>query len=472
MENEDFRKHAHKLVDWMVDYLENIEQYPVKSQVEPGEIFNQIPDSPPTTGEPFENLFEDFQTIIMPGITHWQSPNFMAYFNGNASAPSVLGEMLTATLGTQCMIWQTSPAAAELEEKMMNWLKELLDLPRYWSGVIQDTASTATLCAILTAREKATYFQINKNGFPHNKFKVYCSTETHSSIDKAVKIAGLGANAIVKIEVDENLALIPEKLQQAITNDTANGYLPLIVIGTIGTTSTTAIDPIKAIGEICMKEKVWFHVDAAYAGTALIIPEMRWMSEGLEFADSFVFNPHKWMMVNFDCSAYFVKDEVGLVKTFEILPEYLKTKETNPVKNYRDWGIQLGRRFRALKLWFVLRSYGANGLRDKISSDLKLAQTLLGKMKEHDSFEILAPIPINVICFRYKPVGISDESDLNSINERLLETLNKTGRIYLTHTKIRGKYTIRIVLGQTSMTAKHVDAAWELIQHTAKNIQN
>lgn len=470
MDNKEFRKHAHELVDWMADYLENIDQYPVKSQVAPKEIYNKLPNSAPQESEPFKTIFEDFQNIIMPGITHWQNPSFFGYFPANTSPPSILGEMLTSTLAAQCMIWQTSPAAAELEEQVMNWLKQMLSLPQDWSGVIQDTASTATLASLLTAREKITDYQINQQGFTQQKFRVYCSSETHSSIDKAVKIAGFGIENLVKIGVDSSFALIPSELEKAISDDVEKGYTPLCVIATLGTTSTTAIDPLDAIGKICRKYNLWLHVDAAFAGSALVLDEMKWMIKGIKSADSFVFNPHKWMLTNFDCSAYFVKDEEALVKTFEIMPEYLKTNEKEEVKNYRDWGIPLGRRFRALKLWFVIRSYGIEGIQSKIRNHIKLAADLEQKISLHPNFELLAPRSLNLLCFRYNPNSDLDIEELNKLNQNILESLNATGKMFITHTKLHGKYVLRILIGQTEVNKSHVDAAWELILKTTKTI--
>ena len=467
MNNQDFRKFGHELVDWMADYLEdlaNTTKYPIKSQVKPKEIFNKLPNQPPTRAESFKSIFQDFKDIIMPGITHWQSPNFHAYFQANNSHWSILAEMLTSTLGAQCMIWDTSPAAAELEEKVMNWLRDMIGLPGNFTGVIQDTASTSSMVSLLTAREKFTDFECNSKGlYSFDKFTVYCSEQAHSSIEKGIKIIGLGKDNLRKVPIDENFALIPSKLDEMIENDIKNGYKPLIVVAAIGTTGSTAIDPLKEIGKIC-KEKyhIWLHVDAALAGTALILPEMRYMIEGIEFVDTFVFNPHKWMFSNFDVSAYFVKDVEALVKTFEILPEYLKTK-TKGVNNYRDWGIQLGRRFRALKLWFVIRGYGLEGLQEKIRFHLQLTQKIVTNIKQSDNFELLAPVPVNTICFRFKPSKITDENELNEMNEQLLEKLNATGKVYFTHTKLQGKYTIRFVIGQTEVQERHVDYAWNLI---------
>ncbi|MDX2305793.1 MAG: pyridoxal-dependent decarboxylase [Microscillaceae bacterium] len=472
MNSQDFRKEAHKLVDWMADYFENIEQYPVKSQLAPQDIYRQIPDSPPQQGEPFEQIFEDFQQKILPGITHWQHPSFFAYFNGNNSFPSVLGEMLTATLAAQCMVWDTSPAAAELEEKVMNWLKEMMGIPANFEGVIQDTASTATLCALLTAREKFSNYQINQKGFQQENFMVYASSETHSSIDKAVKIAGLGIDNLRKIPANKQFAMIPEELDKAIRDDLAVGKKPLCVIATVGTTSSTAIDPVRSLGEICQKYGIFYHIDAAYAGTAALLPEKRWILDGIELADTYLFNPHKWMFTNFDCTAYFVKDKKALIRTFEILPEYLKTQSDALVNNYRDWGIQLGRRFRALKLWFVIRSFGVEGIQNKLRKHLELAQWLKNKIEFHPDFEILAPLEFNLLCLRYKPQDIQDEAQLDFLNQKLIEKINRSGKAYLTHTRLKGTYTIRIAIGQTSVEARHIENLWEILQREAALLNN
>jgi aromatic-L-amino-acid decarboxylase len=471
MTPDEFRKNAHDLVEWMAGYLENVEKYPVKSLVRPGEIFKQIPDKAPSDPQPFGHLMKDFEEIIMPGITHWQNPNFFAYFPANTSPPSILAEMIIATIGAQCMNWETSPAAAELEEKMMIWLRELIGLPDYFEGVIQDTASTGTLTAILTAREKKTGFSINDNGAGSaGTLRIYCSEQAHSSVEKAVKISGIGKNNLVRIPVRGDFSLDPERLENSLTADKSRGYLPCCVVATIGTTGTTAVDPLRAIGEICKKNDAWLHVDAAMAGTALILPEFQWMIDGREYIDSFLFNPHKWMFTNFDCSAFFIKDAERLIKTFEILPEYLKTRTRGQVNDYRDWGIPLGRRFRALKLWSVIRSYGVEGLREKIRSHIMFASRLAEMISGEPDFEILAPVVINVVCFRYIPAG-RDEKQINAINEKLNHLLNDTGKIYLSHTVLHGKYTIRMVTGQTNVTFGHIEKAWELIKGTARKLK-
>jgi aromatic-L-amino-acid decarboxylase len=468
---EEFRKYAHQLADWMADYYQNIESYPVKSSAKPGEIFNSLPNMPPSYGESMDKILMDFQYAILPGMTHWQHPNFYAYFTANTSYPSILAEMLVTAMASQCMIWETSPAAAELEEKVMNWLKSMIGLPANFEGVIQDTASTATLVAILTAREKFTDYSINEQGFTGNeKLKIYCSTETHSSIEKDVKIAGLGRKNLVKVEVDESLAMRSDKLREAIENDLRQGFKPFFVVGTIGTTGTLAIDPIHSIAQICEEFKLWLHVDAAFAGTALVLPENRTMAIGIEQADSFVFNPHKWMFTNFDCSAYFVKDREALLRTFEILPEYLKTKTRGTVNDYRDWGIQMGRRFRALKLWFVIRNIGVEGIKDIVREHIRIAKLLAEKIRATDNFEVVKPQHLNVVCFRYHPEKIRGIEDLNQLNQQLMYKLNESGKIYITHTKVKGLVTLRMVIAQTNVNESHVMTAWELIESTAKTV--
>ncbi len=468
MDIEAFKKHGYELIDWIADYYTTIESRPVKSSVAPKDILNQIPSSPPQETETFESIMKDVNEKIMPGITHWQHPNFHAYFPGNSSFPSLLGEMITSTLGAQCMIWETSPAAAELEEAVMNWLKEMMDLPDKWHGVIQDTASTATLVALISARERQTNFQVNEKGFEDKKLRIYCSKEIHSSIDKAVKIAGFGRANLVKIPVDKKMAMIPSALKTAIEKDLEEGNIPCAVVAGSGTTGTLAFDPLEDIGKICSEFGLWFHVDAAYAGTSRVLEEQRHLTAGVELADSYVFNPHKWMFTNFDCTAYYVKDKEVLIRSFEILPEYLKTKTQGLVNDYRDWGIQLGRRFRALKLWFVIRSFGVEGLKSRISNHIAYAKWLESKIAADPQFELLAPCELNMVVFRYTNPDLSEE-DLNRLNESILTSINKSGEAYITHTKVNSKYVIRIVTGQTYLEKRHVEKVWSLVElHTQK----
>jgi aromatic-L-amino-acid decarboxylase len=467
MDNEDFRCFGHRFVDWIADYFEKIEGFKVKPEIKPGEIAKILPPTPPTGGEAMDRIFEDFEKIIVPGMTHWQHPGWFAYFPANNSPPSVLAELLTAGLGAQCMVWQTSPAAAELEEVVLDWLRQMIGLPPDFSGVIQDTASTATLCALLTARERVTAFEANESGI-RTPLTVYASEEAHSSVDKAVKIAGFGKKNLRKIPTGGDFAMVPGLLEEAVVRDRGEGHVPTCVVATVGTTSSGAVDPLGPVAEICRRHGIWLHVDAAYAGTAAILPEKRWILEGAEEADSLVFNPHKWMLTNFDCSAYFVRNPKILVGTFEIHPEYLKTGLDAQVKNYRDWGIQLGRRFRALKLWFVIRSYGVEGLRAVVREHIRLAGRFKEWLEADRRFEILAPVDLSLVCFRLND-GRGEET-LNDLNRRLLERANVSGKIFLTHTTLKGRYTLRLVVGQRTTGERHVREAWEIIRASADEL--
>ncbi len=470
MESADFRRHAHDLVDWMADYLDRVEELPVRAQVIPGEIAAQLPPEPPQASEPMEDILADFRSIVVPGMTHWQHPSFFAYFQANSSRPSVLAEMLTATLAAQCMMWETSPAAAELEELVLDWLRQMVGLPEGFVGSIQDTASTATLCAILAGRERASSFAINEAGATGaGVVTAYCSAEAHSSVEKAVKIAGIGKANLRRIPVGGDFAMLPDALATAIEADVAAGASPACVVATVGTTGLSGFDSVRATGEVCRKHGVWLHVDAAWAGSALVLPEMRWMIDGADLMDSFVFNPHKWLFTNFDCSAFYVRDPDEFVRVFAILPEYLKTRDGASVRNYRDWGVPLGRRFRALKLWFVIRSYGVEGLRRLIRSHITMAQDLARDIDGADDFELLRDPVLSLLCFRFRPAGV-EENSLDVLNERLLHALNDSGKLYLTHIRINEKFALRFVVGQTSTEPRHVQSAWATIQETARGL--
>jgi aromatic-L-amino-acid decarboxylase len=437
------------------------------SRVKPGEIRARIPQAPPEAAEPMDRIFDDFKSVILPGITHWQHPSWHAYFPANNSPESVLAELLTAGLGVQGMIWQTSPAAAELEDAVLGWLRAMLGLPEGFTGVIQDTASTATLCALISARERATDFRTNESGMKA-PLTVYASQEAHSSVEKGVKIAGFGRESLRLIPSGDDYALLPGALEEAILRDKAAGLHPCCVSATLGTTSSGAVDPLAAIGPIAHRHGLWLHVDAAYAGAAALLPEKRWILDGIEYADSFVFNPHKWLLTNFDCSAYFVRDPGALVRAFEIHPEYLKTGADPYVKNYRDWGIQLGRRFRALKLWFVIRSYGVEGLRAFVREHIRLAGMFKEWVAADPRFELTAPAHFGLVCFRLNDGR--PEPQLAALNKELMDRLNATGRMYLTHTALHGRFTLRMVIGQRTTKERHVRAAWDLIRETAAGL--
>ena len=459
---DEFKNNAYKVIDWIADYYKNVDSFPVLSQAAPGDIRAQLPDHPPEEGEPFEALLADMNEKILPGITHWQSPNFFAFFPCNSTGPAILGDMLSTGLGVQGMLWATSPACTELETHVLDWLVDMLDLPEKFKstgsggGVIQDTASSATLCALVAAREKASNGKINETGFD-GTLRVYTSSQAHSSVEKAVKIAGIGRHNLRSIAVDNEFAMRPSELRRAIEQDITDGLTPAFVCATVGTTSSTALDPLTEIGSICSEFGIWLHVDAAMAGSAAICPEYRFIQEGLEHAQSYCFNPHKFLLTNFDCSCFYVSDKDALIDSLSITPEYLKTKasESNSVFDYRDWQIPLGRRFRSLKLWSVIRHYGIKGMQAHIRQHMESAKALTDKINKDDRFELMAPTVLNLVCFRYKG---SDE-----FNETLVQRLNDSGKLYLIHTKLNNKYTLRFSIGQTKTTWDHVIKAWELI---------
>jgi len=465
MKRDDFVSDCNRFIAWLDDYFRNIEKYPVKSQVKPGEIKSQIAEIPPEKGQSFEEIIIDLKKVIIPGITHWQHPSFFAYFPSNNSVPSILAELVSAGLGVQGMVWETSPSATELEHAVMDWLKKMLGLPQSFKGVIHDTASVASLTALVCARERVTDFEVNEKGLYNSQIlRVYASDQAHSSIEKGARIAGFGRDNVVCINSDAEFKMKSEDLEKAIKTDIENGYIPACVTATVGTTSSTAIDPLNEIGKVCQKYKVWLHVDAAFAGTAAILPEKKYILNGIEYADSFVFNPHKWMMTNFDCSAFYVKDSQTLNRAMSTDPEYLKTAVDSMAVNYRDWHIQLGRKFRALKLWFVIRHYGVKGLQEIIRNHISWAQEFEKWIDESKNFEKLAPVTLNLVCFRFNPTGKAlKENELEKINKDLVAELNSEGKIYLTHTKLKGKYCLRMCIGQRNTELKHVEKAWDLI---------
>ncbi len=465
LERKDFGSHIGLIVEWVENYFQNLESLPIKSSVKPKDIIQQLPISPPETSEEIEDIISDLNKIILPGITHWQHPNFHAYFPANSSVESVYAEFITAAIGAQCMIWETSPAAAELEERMMDWFKEMMSIPEHMDGVIQDTASTATLAALIVAREKITDYQSNWNGVPPG-LRVYSSKEIHSSIDKAVAICGIGRNNLVKIDTREDGTMHTEHLRKRILEDIREGYTPTCIISGVGTTGRLAVDDIKSISSIASEYKVWHHIDAAYLGTAAILPEYRSLLEGIETADSMVFNPHKWMFTNFDCTVLFMRDKEELIRTFEILPEYLKTSTRGEVHDYRDWGIPLGRRFRALKLWFVIRSYGVEGIRTKLRNHIALSAYFVEALHKNDQLEIVGIPKFNFCCFRLAPEEGENQEDTNKKNIRFLKTINETGKVFLSHTKINEDYVIRVVIGQTYVEQEHIDNLLEVIHNS------
>ncbi len=465
MTSQQFRDAGKQLIDWLADYYEQVEQYPVLAQVAPGEVRASLPAQPPQSGTDFRQIIQELNSKIMPGITHWQSPNFFAYFPANASEPSVLGDLLSSGLGVQGMLWATSPACTEVEMLVLDWLARMLGLPEAFlssgsgGGVIQDSASSSSLCAVLAARERATGFRSNEDGC-REELVAYTSTQAHSSIEKDVKVAGIGRRNLRLIDVDADFAMRPEMLEKAIEEDKRAGKLPFFVCATVGTTSSLAFDPMEAIGLICKKHNLWLHVDAAMAGTAALCPEFRHIQKGLELADSYCFDAHKWMFTNFDCSCFFVADRETLTRSLDVLPEYLRNQAgSDAVFEYRNWHVPLGRRFRALKLWFVIQHYGVEGLQFHVRRHVELAQTVLRWVQADSRFELIAPAPLNLICFRLKGT--------DQMNEELLRRLNLSGKLYLSHTRLNGKYTIRFCVAQTRTELRHLERAWDAIREEA-----
>ncbi len=466
MTPEEFRRRGAEVIDWIADYYERIESFPVKSRVQPGEIRAALPSHPPQDGESFDAMLSDVEQVILPGVTHWQSPNFFGYFPCNNSFPSILGDLLSSGLGVQGMLWATSPACTELETHVLDWLVEMLALPEKFSsrstggGVIQDTASSSSLCALLAARERATNFVSNERGCD-GRLVAYASSQAHSSIEKAAKVAGIGRANIRLIDADEKFAMRPDALAAQIERDCKDGRVPFFVCATVGTTSSNGMDPLTPIGKICREHALWLHVDAAMSGTAALCPEFRWIHDGIGFADSYCFNPHKWMFTNFDCDCFYVADRAALIGALSVLPEYLRNKatESGAVIDYRDWHIPLGRRFRALKLWFVIRHYGISGLQRQIRRHVELAQQFASWVAQDSDFEVVAPVPLNLICFRHRGG--------DAINQAMMDKLNESGALFLTHTRLNDRLTLRLCIGQTHTELRHVEAAWERIREAA-----
>lgn len=463
MTADEFRRHGHEVIDWIARYMERVEELPVLSRVQPGDIRRRLPDHAPEQGESFAEVLADLDSIVMPGITHWQSPSFFAYFPGNNSGPSILGDLLSSGLGVQGMLWSTSPACTELEEHVLDWLVEALGLPATFrcdgpgGGVIQDSGSSANLCGLLVGRERAR----ERLGRSDGPFVVYSSTQSHSSVEKGVLVAGFGRENLRVLPVDGYFALDPAALARAIADDRAADRVPACVVATVGTTSSNALDPLRTIGEICRREGVWLHVDAAMSGTAALCPELRWIQDGVELADSYCFDPHKWMLTNLDCTAMWVADRRPLIAALSVLPEYLRNaaSESGAVIDYRDWHVPLGRRFRALKLWLVLRWYGLEGLRAMVRRHVALAQDLADRIDADLEWELAAPVPLNLVCFRHR-AG-------DAVNQLALETVNATGKAFLTHARLDGKLTLRLAIGQARTEAAHVDRVWRMLREVA-----
>ena len=460
---EEFRKYGYEVVDWIANYFEHLEELPVLSQVQPDWLKDNIPSSAPETGEDFGAILSDVDKLILPAVTHWNHPNFHGLFSTSTSSVGIFGEMLTAAFDMKAMLWRTSPASTELEDVVLDWLRQMMDLPEHFEGIIYDTASVSTMHAIAAARERAN-LKVRDLGLSGRDdvplMRVYASEHVHSSIDKCVITLGLGLRSLRKIECNASFEMIPEKLADAIDEDIEAGYLPICVIPTVGTTSTSSVDPVDAVADICDKYGIWLHVDTAYAGSTAIVPEYRKYFKGWQRADSIVVNPHKWLFTPFDLSVLYCKDLSVLKEAFSLVAEYLKTSDEHSVKNGMDYGIQLGRRFRALKLWFVIRYFGREGLIARLRDHCRLARLFASWVAGSENWEMLAPVPFALVCFRACPKGVDD---LNALNERIMNEINASGDAYLSHTKLNGKYTLRLSVGSIRVQERHLTKVWNTL---------
>ncbi len=469
MNPEEFRKYGHQLIDWIADYRAHVEDLPVRSQVEPGTVRAQLPAAPPQQPEPFEGIFSDLEQIIVPGLSHFQHPSFFGYFPSNGELSSVLGDYLSTGLGALGLSWQSSPALTEVEELVTDWMRQMIGLSEGWSGVIQDTASSCTLVALLSAREKKSNYSLARGGLQGEEHPliVYVSKHSHSSVEKAALLAGFGRDNLHFIDTDEKYAMKPEALAAAIEADLERGLVPCAVVATTGTTTTTALDPIGAIAEVAHKHGLWLHVDSALAGSAMILPECRWMWEGIEGANSLVLNPHKWLGAAFDCSLYYVRDPQHLIRVMSTNPSYLQSAVDSQVRNLRDWGIPLGRRFRALKLWCLVREQGVEGLQARLRRDMANAQWFAEQVQSTPDWCVLAPIPLQTVCVRHEPAGLEGKA-LDQHTLAWCESVNNSGGAYLTPAILDGRWMVRVSIGSLTTERRHVEALWELMQREAE----
>ena len=472
MDPAAFREHGRAVIDRIADYLAHPERVDVLPGVRPGSIRESLPDHPPDEPEPFDRILDDYDRLIVPATTHWNHPGFFAYFGITASAPGILGEALAAALNVNAMVWKSGPAQTELEEVTLGWLRDMLGLPKGFHGVINDTASSSTLYALAAAREAAG-LDIRARGMAGRDelrpVRIYTSVEAHSSVDKAAITLGIGADNVVRVGTDDAYRMSVEALQEAIQQDRARGLRPLAVVATVGTTGVTAVDPVPTIADVCRAEDIWLHVDAAYGGSAAVVPELRHVLDGCDRADSLVVNPHKWLFVPIDCSAAYTRHPDVMRQAFSLTPDYLETGETE-VTNLMDYGVSLGRRFRALKLWFVLRYFGRTGIADALREHVRLARWFADQVRNDADFELLAPVPFSVVAFRFRPRGADDENELDRLNQEIMDRVNASGEIFVSHTRVAGRFAIRLAVGNLRTSERHVRRAWELIRKTALTV--
>src|SRR6266513_685178 len=470
MDPESFRMYGHQVVDWIADYLGHVSEYAVLAQTAPGDIRHALPDRQTIEPEPMETILADFERIIMPGITHWNSGGFLAYFGITGSGPGILGEMLSGALNINAMLWRTSPAATELEQVTLDWLRQMLGLPTPLFGVINDTASSGTMYALAAAREAIPGLHIRQEGMSGRaevpRLRYYASQEAHSSADKAGVVLGIGQAGLRKIGVDSEFRMDVEELERAIQEDIASGWRPFAVVATVGTTSTTSVDPVPQIADVCERHGLWLHVDGAYGGLAAVAPAMRWVLAGCERADTIIVNPHKWLFTPIDCSVFYTRKPEVVKAAFSLIPEYLRNTESadDAVPNLMDYGTSLGRRFRSLKLWMIMRYFGQEGLAARIHEHIHLAQLLVQWINEAPDFELMAPTPFSLVCFRAHPRGIAGEAQLEALNDRLMNQINTGRRFFLSHTRVHGKFTIRVAIGNLRKTEQDIRVLWTEIQ--------
>ena len=473
---EEFRQYGHQMVDWVANFLANIDDLPVFPTVKPGDVLGELPNSPPAEGESMDQILADVDRVIMPGMGHWNHPSFFAYFTSSGSAPGILGEFLCAAFNVNSMLWQSCPSATELEHTTLEWLRQMVGLPPQFFGIIYDGGSSGTFHAMAAAREHLGDLEIRQRGLAGRgdvpQLRVYTSEQGHSSIDKAAVALGLGLDSVRRVAVNDQYQMVPERLEEAIAEDRCAGILPFCVVATVGSTSCTSIDPVAAIADICEREDLWLHVDAAHGGAAAVVPEMRYVLDGCERADSLVVNPHKWLFVPLDLSVLYTRKPDVLKRAFSIVPEYLRTSTGDEAVNYMDYGIPLGRRFRALKLWFVLRYFGVEGIAERIREHLRLGRQFAEWVDAHPEFERLAPVPLSTICFRAHPLGSDNNQELNNLNEQLMRSVNLTGESYLSHTKLSGRFAIRLVIGHLRTDAGHVSHVWAVIQEQLQKLKS
>jgi aromatic-L-amino-acid decarboxylase len=468
MDPGDLRRFGHDIADWVADFRENIEELPVLAQVQPGDVKDRLSVRPPAEPDSMDDILRDFRDIIVPGTTHWNHPAFFAYFANSASGPGILGETLTAALNVNAMVWRTGPAATELESVVLDWLRQMLGLPEAFDGHINDTASVGTLVALAAARERVTEGKVRRSGLSAiPPLRLYCSREAHSSVEKAAIVLGVGQDGVRKIEVDDQFRLRPDELRRAIEEDRAAGALPMAVVATVGTTSTTSIDPVPAIADVCDEAGLWLHVDAAYGGAMGIVPEYRHVLDGCERADTFIVNPHKWLLTPMDCSALYCREPESIRQAFSLVPPYLMTPEQGAARSLMDYGPSLGRRFRALKLWMIIRYFGTEGMAERIRRHVDLARTFGQWVEEEPGWEAMAPAPMSTVLYRHHPAGLTDEQELARHNEAILHAVNRTGRVFLSHTVVEGAYCLRLAIGNVGTELEHLETAWSLLREAA-----